>query len=71
VNDDLAEAIARYPTRFAGFASLPVADPAAAAKELERAVTQLKFKGAMIQGVSQGASSTILFSLRCSERPKD
>lgn len=54
VNDDLAEAIARYPTRFAGFASLPVADPDAAAKELERAVTQLKLKGAMIQGVSHG-----------------
>lgn len=54
VNDELAEAIARYPTRYAGFASLPVADPSAAAKELERTVTQLQFKGAMIQGISQG-----------------
>ncbi|MFL6447219.1 MAG: amidohydrolase family protein [Bryobacteraceae bacterium] len=54
VNDDLAETIARHPKRFAGFASLPLADPAAAAKELERTTTQLRFKGAMIQGVSQG-----------------
>lgn len=54
VNDDLAETISRYPTRFAGFASLPIADPGAAARELERAVKQLKLKGAMIQGVSQG-----------------
>jgi predicted TIM-barrel fold metal-dependent hydrolase len=54
VNDEIAEAIARYPKRFAGFASLPIADPSAAAKELERTVKQLGFKGAMIQGVSQG-----------------
>jgi predicted TIM-barrel fold metal-dependent hydrolase len=54
VNDELAETIARYPTRFAGFASLPVADPRAAASELERAVKKLGLKGAMIQGVSHG-----------------
>jgi predicted TIM-barrel fold metal-dependent hydrolase len=54
VNDEIAEAVARYPTRFAGFACLPVADPSAAARELERAVTQLGCKGAMIQGVRQG-----------------
>jgi uncharacterized protein len=54
VNDELAETIARYPTRFAGFASLPIADPGAAARELERAVKDLGLKGAMIQGVSQG-----------------
>ncbi len=54
VNDELAEVIGRYPTRFAGFASLPIADPAAAGRELERAVKQLGLKGAMIQGVSQG-----------------
>jgi len=54
VNDDLADTISRYPTRLAGFASLPVAEPGAAAKELERAVKQLGLEGAMIQGVSQG-----------------
>ncbi len=54
VNDEVADAIARYPKRFAGFATLPVADPSAAAQELERTVTQLKFKGALINGVTQG-----------------
>ncbi len=54
VNDELAEAVSRYPTRFAAFASLPVADPRAAATELQRAIRELRFKGAMIQGVSQG-----------------
>src|SRR5437868_8166567 len=39
VNDRLHEAVARHPTRFGGFASLPTADPAAAAAELERCVT--------------------------------
>lgn len=54
VNDEMAEAITRYPTRFAAFATLPIADPSAAAKELERTVQQLGFKGAMINGVTQG-----------------
>ncbi len=54
VNDEIAAAISRYPTRFAGFATLPIADPVAAAKELERTVQQMKFKGAMIHGVTQG-----------------
>lgn len=54
VNDELAEAVSRFPTRLAGFASLPIADPDAAAAELERAVSQLGFKGAMIHGVTQG-----------------
>ena len=35
-NDRIQEAITAHPTRFAGFAALPTADPAAAAKELER-----------------------------------
>ncbi|PKN63748.1 MAG: amidohydrolase [Deltaproteobacteria bacterium HGW-Deltaproteobacteria-15] len=50
INDAQAETIAKYPGRFAGFAGLPTQDPKAAADELERAVKQLGFKGAMIQG---------------------
>src|SRR5579862_8356343 len=46
-NDRLHEAVTRYPTRFGGFASLPTADPKAAADELERCVTRLGFKGAI------------------------
>jgi 2,3-dihydroxybenzoate decarboxylase len=54
VNDRLAAAIAQHPTRFAGFATLPTSDPAAAADELERMVTQHGFKGAMIHGLANG-----------------
>lgn len=47
-NDRLAAAVAAHPDRFGGFATLPTADPAAAADELERAVTELGLAGAMI-----------------------
>jgi 2,3-dihydroxybenzoate decarboxylase len=51
INDFLAgEVIAGHPRRFAGFASVPLQAPSAAARELERAVTQLHFKGAMVNG---------------------
>jgi predicted TIM-barrel fold metal-dependent hydrolase len=53
-NDELAELISKNPSRFAGFTTLPVADPVAAAAELERAVKQLGFKGAMLAGTFQG-----------------
>jgi len=54
VNDRLAKVCAANPKRFAAFAALPTANPAAAADELERAVTTLGFKGAMIHGMSNG-----------------
>jgi predicted TIM-barrel fold metal-dependent hydrolase len=53
VNDRLAEAVARNPTRFAAFAALPTVDPQAAADELERCVG-MGFKGAMLHGLSNG-----------------
>ena len=53
-NDRLAEAIALHPDRFAGFAALPTPDPEAAAAELDRAVTTLGFKGAMVHGLTNG-----------------
>jgi predicted TIM-barrel fold metal-dependent hydrolase len=53
-NDRLAEAVRAHPARFAGFAALPTPAPKAAADELERAVTQLGFKGAMIHGLTNG-----------------
>jgi uncharacterized protein len=52
-NDRVAEAIENHPTRFAAFAALPTADPTAAADELNRAVTELKFKGALVNGRTQ------------------
>ena len=54
VNDRLLEAVQRHPDRFAAFAALPTADPRAAAEELERTVTRLGFKGAMVNGLTQG-----------------
>ena len=53
-NDRLAEVIARHPTRFSGFAALPTILPEKAADELERAVKDLGFKGAMIHGLTDG-----------------
>jgi predicted TIM-barrel fold metal-dependent hydrolase len=53
-NDRLAETVAAHPDRFAGFAALPTPDPIAAADELERAVTRLGFKGAMVHGLTNG-----------------
>lgn len=51
-NDRLAETVRSHPDRFAAFAMLPTADPEAAADELERAVTRLGFKGAMVHGLA-------------------
>lgn len=50
-NDWLVEKfVARHPTRFSGFAAVPLQDPKAAANELERSVTKLGLKGALING---------------------
>lgn len=46
--------IARWPDRFGAFATLPTGDPHAAAAELEYAVTQLGFVGALINGTTGG-----------------
>ncbi|HEX4407410.1 MAG TPA: amidohydrolase family protein [Xanthobacteraceae bacterium] len=54
-NNQLKEAIDKHPDRFAGFAMVPTADPEAAARELERAVKELGFKGTMIHGHHQGS----------------
>jgi 2,3-dihydroxybenzoate decarboxylase len=54
VNDFLAAEIGKHPTRYAGFAHLPMQEPDAAAAELARCVRQLGFKGALINGHSNG-----------------
>ncbi|MGY4103109.1 amidohydrolase family protein [Nocardia sp. R16R-3T] len=53
-NNAMAQAIAAHLDRFAGFASLPMSDPAAAVKELDKAVTDLGFVGALINGHVNG-----------------
>ena len=51
-NEALAAIVARRPDRYSAFAALPMQDPAAAADELERAVRQYGFKGALVNGYS-------------------
>ncbi len=52
-NDAVAEVVARNPDRFRAFAALPLQDPDAAARELDRCVRDLKFVGALANGFSQ------------------
>jgi len=56
VNDRLHRAVRENPARFAAFAALPTADPAAAADELERCISELDFKGAMLHGLHDGTT---------------
>ncbi|AUT66885.1 amidohydrolase family protein [Paraburkholderia terrae] len=51
-NNTLAAALRRHPDRFGGFAHLPMREPSAAADELERAVVDLGFSGAMVNGLT-------------------
>lgn len=53
-NDYLANAAAANRSRFAAFATLPMSAPEAAADELERAVSELGFVGALIDGHTGG-----------------
>lgn len=48
VNDAYAELIAKHPTRFKGFASIPMDAPDAALTELHRAIDELKMNGVIL-----------------------
>ena len=48
VNDAYAELTAGHPARFKGFASIPMDDPDAALKELDRAINELKLNGVIL-----------------------
>jgi predicted TIM-barrel fold metal-dependent hydrolase len=54
MNAYLAEVINRFPGRFAGFATLPMQSPEACGIELVRAVKDLNFVGALINGTTEG-----------------
>lgn len=53
-NDLLAEAIARHPDRYAGLATVAPQVPKEAARELERAVRELRLSGALINSHTGG-----------------
>ncbi len=53
MNDHAAkELVARHPARLRAFAAVPLQDPEKAADELERAIRNLGFVGALINGYS-------------------
>ncbi|RDW89638.1 hypothetical protein BP6252_01670 [Coleophoma cylindrospora] len=53
-NDGLASAISKNPGRLAGFATIPMGEPAVAAEELERCVKKLGFVGALVDNHLNG-----------------
>jgi predicted TIM-barrel fold metal-dependent hydrolase len=53
-NDFLAREIRKRPDRFQGLAALPMQDPELAIRELDRCVRDLGFRGALVNGFSQG-----------------
>jgi gamma-resorcylate decarboxylase len=57
-NDFLASEVAKRPDRFVGLAALPMQDPDAAARELQRCIKELGFCGALVNGFSQIGSAT-------------
>lgn len=59
-NDVLAEECAKRPDRFRAFAALPLQDPEAAARELERCVTEMGFVGTLVNGFSQRSDDDTL-----------
>ncbi len=64
-NDFLAEQVARRPDRFQALAALPMQDPDLAARELQRCVVDLGFKGSLVNGFSQvlQAESAVYYDL--------
>lgn len=58
VNDAYAELIARHPTRFKGFASIPMDAPDAALRELDRALGELRMNGVVLLSNIRGRALT-------------
>lgn len=60
-NDYVAEAIQSYKNRLRAFACLPMREPDAAIEELTRAVKELGFVGALINGYDNAGSQTPIY----------
>ena len=54
VHDEAAAAVKAHPDRFAAFATPGLKQPAEAAKEVERCITELGFKGVLLDGTTDG-----------------
>jgi len=53
-NDELDDCVRKYPDRYTALAAIAPQDPDSAAKEMERAVKKLGFKGAVVNSHTQG-----------------
>jgi 5-carboxyvanillate decarboxylase len=53
-NDQVSEAVRKYPDRFAALAAIAPQAPHEAAKELERAITRLDLRGAVVNSHTRG-----------------
>jgi gamma-resorcylate decarboxylase len=62
-NDYLADQVRKRPDRFQGLAALAMQDPDIAARELERCVRELGFRGALVNGFSQIGDATVYYDL--------
>jgi len=60
-NDYIADAIQCHEDRFRAFACLPMRDPDAAIKELERAVKELRLVGALVNGYDNAGNSAPVY----------
>ena len=58
VNDAYAELAARHPKRFKGFASIPMDDPDAALRELDRTQSELRMNGVVVLSNINGRALT-------------
>ena len=62
VNDFLAEQVRAHPSRYIGMATLALQNPDQAVRELERCVTELGFKGVMVNGYTQvGTPDNVIY----------
>src|SRR5437016_14563519 len=57
-NDAYAELVAKHPTRFKGFASIPMDVPDDAVRELDRALGELRLNGVVILSHINGRALT-------------
>jgi aminocarboxymuconate-semialdehyde decarboxylase len=58
VNDAYAELAAKHPSRFKGFASIPMDSPDEALSELDRALGELRMQGVVLMSNVQGRALT-------------
>ncbi len=58
MNDAYAALVAKYPTRFKAFASIPMEDPEGSISELHRAIDELKLNGAIMLSNIRGKPLT-------------